>query len=248
MEWKGTGDGSWSERNQWSCLSIKLWQCHAWLFATLDPRAFFSEGLSSCTFLSFNSHHSMELCVCDGGSSSGLTLSLSFSFDDPFHPLSLLSLFSPQSRQRNSMIVPDVTGDPRGCTIVTYWIWAKTINRHQPIPQRWHCSHTLDPQPIQLEFCCYETTKQVLEVPIPAYIKEIKCNQGSCWQYNYKHLQRKKKKERKRKRILLLALSHASRWLGTAAAAWGFFLILLGISRNDVRASNVLVLVVAVAF
>lgn len=37
-------------------------------FSTLDPRALIPSLRKNCTFPSFNSHHSMELCVpvCDG--------------------------------------------------------------------------------------------------------------------------------------------------------------------------------------
>jgi hypothetical protein len=89
--------------------SLKLWAMARMAFATLDPRAFFSEGLSNCTFPSFNSHHSMELCVpvCDG-----------------YCLLSLLGLFSfsPVASKKQYDCARDVTGDPSGCTIVTYWI------------------------------------------------------------------------------------------------------------------------------
>jgi len=236
MEWKGTGDGSWSERNQWSCLSIKLWQCHAWLFATLDPRAFFSEGLSSCTFLSFNSHHSMELCVWWWLLLRPHPFSLLL-FRRPF-PSSLSSVSSPHSRVKETVwlclmwpvTLEAVQLSPIGSE-------QKTINRHQLIPQRWHCSHNLGSTASSTRILLL--WDQTCSKSIPACIKEIKCK-GAYWQCNYKQATSKEKK-RKRKRILL-ALLHASRWLGTAAAAWGFFLILLGISRNDVQASNVLVL------
>ena len=72
----------------------------------------------------------------------------------------------------------------------------KTINRHQLIPQRWHCSHNLGSTASSTRILLL--WDQTCSKSIPACIKEIKCK-GAYWQCNYKQATSKEKEKEKKK-------------------------------------------------